>query len=172
MAHKQREIFRNDREFKRFLGKKFDNFDVAGALALGKYSFLKDEEIFKGLTAVHMFKLLNKNFGQFIDTKRSKCIGRKFAIIFTTEELQEEAKAIQQEDEAVEVVEVAKVVVEEAKEVVTNFDLAYAESLYNADNKAESKDALEVYGLNFGVDLKKNKSFENMLKDLVTKCEG
>lgn len=51
------------------------------------------------------------------------------------------------------------------KETTVEFSRTYAESLYGDDAKS-SKDSLEDYGKLFGIDLKKNKSFSNMLKSL------
>ncbi len=51
------------------------------------------------------------------------------------------------------------------------FDKAYAESLYDESDKSGSKTALEDYGKTLGIDLKKSKTFENMLIDLEEFCE-
>ena len=57
-------------------------------------------------------------------------------------------------------------------EWVLVFDKTYADSLYDGSNVKASKNALEDYGSQFGIDLKKNKSFANMLSDLVAHVEA
>ena len=54
---------------------------------------------------------------------------------------------------------------EDVSEDTKEVDWEYAESLYNEDDKKGSKDTLEEYAREFDVELAKNKSFENMIKD-------
>lgn len=86
--------------------------------------------------------------------------------IFGTEAAKEVLKELPEATEAIEqeVVVVAAVGAEETK--VVEFSRTYADSLYDGDDAKGSKDALEDYGKLFGIDLKKNKSFSNMLKSL------
>lgn len=53
-----------------------------------------------------------------------------------------------------------------------SFDKAFAESLLDDKNVKKSKDDLETYGISFGIDLKKNKSFANMLIALEAHVAG
>lgn len=52
-------------------------------------------------------------------------------------------------------------------EEVVEVDWDYVDGLYDAKDKKGSKDKLEEYARGFNVELAKNKSFQNMVKDFV-----
>lgn len=47
-----------------------------------------------------------------------------------------------------------------------SIDVEFASSLYKGDSKTQAKLDLEEYGKRFGIDLNRNKTFDNMMKDL------
>ena len=75
-------------------------------------------------------------------------------------------------EEVVDTPEVSQEALSEELEVKPSFAIDYAKSLLIEGSLTESKNALEAYGSTFGVDLKKNKTFDNMLIDLVEFVEG
>jgi hypothetical protein len=56
------------------------------------------------------------------------------------------------------------------KEEIQEVDYDYLNSLYDEEEKAESKNKLEAYVIEkYGIDLRKNQSFQNMIKELEDK---
>ena len=158
MTRRDRITYSNDREFKRFLATKFETFDLDKSLDMNKFSFATtDGNTYKCLSAVSMFRHLNKVFGKFINTTKSKVVKRKYLILYLEKDFANKETTVE---------------VEETNTDTVTFSEEYAESLYDEEDKSESKNKLEAYGLTFGINLKKNKSFENMLKDLVEFCKG
>lgn len=96
--------------------------------------------------------------------------------VYTTEDIFGTAAA-----ENTPVVDVPEVVTEEVVEKLVEevetpdapvFSRNYADSLYDSKSSAASKQALEDYGKLFGINLHRNKSFANMLTDLVAHVEA
>jgi len=180
------EVYTNPLLFKEALSNRFEDFDYDASSKLPRFFFAdKQGEIYQSVAATHMFDKLNKRFGEFIDPLR--CVARRRVIVITyLEDGESLPKEVIKESTEVVVNEEIKVQEpifvqfaesneknnEESTDLVEQpspeeiFNKNYANTLYNSKSKAKSKDALEEYGLKFGIDLKKNMSFANMLSAL------
>lgn len=138
--------FLSKEAFYKFVGETYPEFDYKGSCGLvGSCFKTKDGQYHRPPNLFYQLELFNKLFGANFHSKGSSKTRTFYIIVF------KEGK--------------------ERPEKIENpvFDLTHAESLKDAE---DAKQELETYGKQFGIDLKKNKSFDNMLKDLVAHIEG
>jgi hypothetical protein len=105
-----------------------------------------------------LFEKLNETYDCNIDASGAKMRGYNYTFCIC-----DEAGMVSMDDIELVVEETAEEEVEEAIEKTV--DWTYAESLYDEDDKSGSKVKLELYARDFGVELSRRSSFDNMLKD-------
>jgi len=155
-------VYQNDTDFYKDLEVMHPTFDIEKTLRLGKWHFsTKDGEVHTHYSSDEMFCKMNEVFGDFLDLKRSIARPSMYVITYLdTDSPQEEVQTF-----------VKEVKITDKVDEGIAFNLEYAENLYDENSKSESKNKLEEYGVQFGIDLKKNQNFHAMLDDLVKHCE-
>lgn len=161
------ELYPSPTLFNKALSERFEEFDFEASENTPKFFFADTSgKVYQNVCSQYMFRDLNKRFGDFLDLPKCIASRRMFVITYLEEEVVEKEIPVQdpifvQCAPSEEVV--PKEVALEEDEAPVVFDKEYAEGLYDNSNKADSKNALEEYGLKFGIDLNKAMKFSNML---------
>ena len=139
------------------VAKRVEGLDVNKSAFLPQYSFVTDKGDSKLCQAPLFFvQEINKEFGELLDIKGCKIAGAGGACIMSFLDV----KPVEEVKEETPVESSSEVIVD------VSFDLEYAESLEEGKSKKEAKNALERYGRTLNVELNKQKTFANMLKEL------
>lgn len=170
-------VFTSKLDFYQWIAKRFPIFDLNASLWVSGFGYQLKNQAAQVLPNLEwMLDYLNKDMQSNFDKDRSYMLNGFYHIVLhgdTPNELKVSDE--KQSDTTYD----AKVVQDE---IATEPDLTdapnvtvdwvYAESLNDSSQKSESKDKLEEYAREFNVELKKNKTFANMMKDFRTAIEG
>lgn len=144
------------------LEQRVEGLDLNASAFLPRFSFVTLEgKVHYCPTAMSFVESINESFGKLLDIQGTRTVSGRGKCILTfldKDSTEESTKDIVKKEVVPETSS------EDNEEV--KFDLEYANSLQEGKSKKEAKDALESYGRKFEVELNKQKSFENMLKDL------
>lgn len=144
------------------LEQRVEGLDLNTSAFLPRFSFATLEgKTFNCPNAMSFVKNVNKTFGDLLALDGTRTVSGRGKCILTFLD-KDSTEEITKDNVKKEIVpETSSKDNEEVK-----LDLEYATSLQEGKSKKEAKDALESYGREFEVELNKQKSFENMLKDL------
>lgn len=153
--------FKTHKKFYDWLISNGVELDISPTCRLSRYSVSISGEIHFNSKLSDMLVTLNKYLpsGKQLNTKTSTIKGSVGYLLYFKEV----------GDTKVELEEVLAEKVQSKEGTLTEdltFDLEYALSLQEGKPKKDAKDALEIYGRKFNVELAKNKKFEDMIEDL------
>ena len=147
--------FNSKLDFYTWIADRFPLFDLNASLWVSGFGYQLKNQPAKYLPNLQwMLDSLNKDLQSEFDQYQSYMMGGNYVITMLGD------KQVPDIPVLVKGVKVG-VVEPETYEV----DWLHAESLNDEADKSGSKDALESYAKQFSIDLKKNKTFVNMMKD-------
>ena len=153
--------FKTHKKFYDWLVSNGVELDISTTCRLSRYSVSISGEIHFNSKLSDMLVTLNKYLpsGKQLNTKTSTIKGSVGYLLYFKEVV----------NTKVELEEVLAEKTQPKEDILTEdltFDLEYALSLQEGKSKKDAKDALEIYGRKFNVELAKNKKFEDMIEDL------
>lgn len=147
--------FNSKLDFYTWIADRFPLFDLNASLWVSGFGYQLKNQPAKYLPNLQwMLDSLNKDLQSEFDQYQSYMMGGNYVITMLGDKQVPDIPAL---------VKGVKVVVDEPE--TSEVDWLHAESLNDESDKSGSKDALESYAKQFSIDLKKNKTFVNMMKD-------
>lgn len=148
------------------LDKRVEGLDVNKSAFIPFFGFVTEQGDTHLCPSTNSFvESFNKVFGDTIALKGTQFVGSSAKIV----SFLDKPEKVTMVDE-VSPKTLSEVPDEDKEDLVedtpTKIDLAYAESLQEGKSKKDAKIALEEYARQFEVELNRQKSFDNMLKDL------
>ena len=161
--------FKTHKQFYDWLVANGVKLDMSKTCSLSRYSVSISNEIFFHNRLVDMLVTLNKHLpsDKQLNEKVSTIKGTVGYLLYF-KSASDEVAAVVTED-LFEEDTFQEDLIQEQEDNTSNglqFDLDYALSLQEGKSKKDAKDALELYGREFNVELAKNKKFEDMIEDL------
>lgn len=161
-----------------------ENLEGYTTYSRNQWCFKKDDKSYSAASVFGFAQNVNKVFGEILLPKNCRNINGSTTLCILTEpkEVVIEKPLISLEQAPVEAIKPVETTVEEVKVVETEV----VETVEQPEPKAKldmprinayknnklGKDDLETYGKTFGIDLKKNKSIDNMRADLIAFVEA
>jgi hypothetical protein len=147
-----------------------DKFDVEKSLGMPYFCYVTtDGKQYTHKIMSHFIKSLNDVCGTKFVVSRSVTRRNSFIVFYETEEKISTPEVVVEPEVTVEVKTEPENTSEDDSKGAPVVDLDKAMALYNPDDKKASKLALEAYGREFGVELNRAKTFDNMIKALKEK---
>lgn len=154
------------------LVQRVEGLDLNASAFFPKFSFVTTKgDTFLCPNAMTFVQDFNKIFGEVLDINGCRTVGggRGKCILTFLDKTSKEVTKVITPTEAEFIAEVVEEDVPETpseEDTVPKFDLEYASSLQEGKSKKEAKGALEAYGRTLNIELNKQKSFANMIKEL------
>lgn len=147
------------------LASRFEDIDASESMKMVALGFVtKDKVQHQCLNPLGFCNTINGLFGDVVCPKGTRTAGKGAYLITYTNEAPKELKEML--DETVEAPVEAVVEETSTEEKALEFDFDYANTLREGVSKKEAKDALELYAREFGIELNKTKTFDNMLLEV------
>ena len=147
--------FNSKLDFYVWIAERFPLFDLNASLWVPNFGYQLKGQSAKYLPNLEwLLDSLNKDLQSEFDKDQSYMMAGNYVITMLGDKQVEDIPPVAAETTPIE-----------SEEGALEVDWVHAESLNDDADKSGSKDALESYAKGFCIDLKKNKTFANMMKD-------